>query len=398
MNNRALGLDRVCHERDGHVDLPMTRVWDLPVRIFHWGLVFSFAVAFLTEGDGRYLHVHAFSGYVVLGLLAFRILWGVLGGRLARFSSFAFRPREGWKYLRAALRGEAERHLGHNPAGSMAVWALLALPLAVAVSGVMVLGGEEGHGPLAGWMTIAAGVALHGIHEWLAWATLVLVGVHLAGVLAESILHRDNLAAAMVTGRKRGAKGLADEAPRTAAAVALLATIALSGGAYFQGWLGADTDHPWRPYVGPRLPDDPLWREECGSCHLAFHPSLLPARSWNRLFDGTGDHFGDDLYLEQDTVATLRRFHTTHAAEHAPTEAAWRMIHTLEADAVPLRITETPLWRDTHHRIAEAVWSSAPVNSRANCGACHLDAGEGTFEDGAMAIPDRGGRSAAGRK
>jgi len=95
-------------------------VWDLPVRLFHWLLALSFAVAWLTQGDDRYLDVHVFAGYLMSGLLAFRLAWGVLGNRYARFRAFAFPWRDVRDYLLGILSGQAPRYLSHNPAGGWA--------------------------------------------------------------------------------------------------------------------------------------------------------------------------------------------------------------------------------------------------------------------------------------
>jgi hypothetical protein len=166
--------------------------------------------------------------------------------------------------------------------------------------------------------------------------------------------------------------------------------MAVAGGAWasFGGYLAATPEQPYLPFVGPVLPDDPLWREECGSCHLAYHPSLLPARSWARLLAGQESHFGEDLMLEPETVEALRGFLTANGAETLPTEAAWMMLRSVPADEAPLRISATPYWKAKHGGIDAAVFERAPVNTPANCGACHADADAGTFEDAAMDIPE----------
>jgi Dihaem cytochrome c len=129
------------------------------------------------------------------------------------------------------------------------------------------------------------------------------------------------------------------------------------------------------------------WESECGGCHLAFHPSLLPVRSWESLLDGQADHFGDDLALDPATLAELRAFARGHAAETALTEAAWKINRSVPAQATPTRITGTGYWKRKHAGIPEAVWQGSGVRTRANCVACHLDAERGTFEDAAMRVP-----------
>jgi cytochrome b len=134
-------------------------VWDLPVRLFHWLLALSFAGAYLTGDSERLRDIHVMLGYTMAGLVAFRLAWGLLGTRYARFASFAYGPRQVLGYLRSLLNRSPQHYLGHNPAGSWAIYGLLALVL-----------------------------------------------VHIAGVAASSLLHGENLVRAMITGRKRDAR------------------------------------------------------------------------------------------------------------------------------------------------------------------------------------------------
>lgn len=164
-------------------------VWDVPTRTFHWLQALSFSGAYLTAFSERLRNYHAALGYILLGLLVFRLLWGFVGTRYARFSSFLFSPKEIVVYLAAMARGRPAHYLGHNPAGSVSVWLLLALGLFIGVTGVMALQDD------ASDMV----VDLHGL------ATNIMLGVialHLAGVLISSLLHRENLVRAMVTGSK----------------------------------------------------------------------------------------------------------------------------------------------------------------------------------------------------
>jgi len=166
-------------------------VWDLPVRVFHWLMVLCFAGAWLTAESERWRLLHVTLGYTMGGLVAFRVLWGLIGTRHARFASFVRGPRTVLAYLRSLVRGEPEHHVGHNPAGALAIVAMLGLVVGIVLTGhanFNDIGGE--------WA--------EDVHEAAASLMLALVGAHLAGVLASSWVHRENLARAMVTGRKLG--------------------------------------------------------------------------------------------------------------------------------------------------------------------------------------------------
>ncbi|MGD8639927.1 MAG: cytochrome b/b6 domain-containing protein, partial [Gammaproteobacteria bacterium] len=184
-------------------------IWDLPTRVFHWLVVAAFAVAWLTYDDNRFLYVHVFSGYVLLGLLVFRLIWGFIGTHYARFHTFAHDWKSVTEYLLGLLNGKAMRHIGHNPAGGWAIFLMLALGLGVGITGVLTLGGEEGHGLLAGYVNYTVGIISREIHEYAAWTMLGLVVIHLLGVVVESLIHKDNLIWAMITGHKEADAGVA---------------------------------------------------------------------------------------------------------------------------------------------------------------------------------------------
>ncbi len=177
------------------------RVWDPLVRLFHWSLVATFAIAFITEDD--WLDLHLVAGYSVAALVAFRLLWGLSGTRYARFSQFVRPPSQVLTYLRQMLALRPPHHLGHNPAAGAMVIALLISLVLVSITGMATLAGE-GQGPLVGTLLATVNSEwLEEIHEFSANLTLLLVMLHVAGVAVSSLLEGENLVRAMVTGRKR---------------------------------------------------------------------------------------------------------------------------------------------------------------------------------------------------
>lgn len=187
-------------------------VWDLPTRVFHWLLAVSFVGAFATGDSERWRDIHIMLGYTMLILIAFRLIWGVIGSRYARFTAFAFGPGRVATYLRSLLSAKPEHHVGHNPAGSWAIYLLLGLALTAGITGYAVhneLGGE--------W--------LEEFHESAATAMLAVVLVHIAGVIASSLRHGENLVAGMITGRKIGDIVEGIRKPHRIVAVVLLAVV-----------------------------------------------------------------------------------------------------------------------------------------------------------------------------
>jgi len=205
---------------------PRVLVWDAPVRVFHWLMVLCFAGAWLTAESERQRLLHVSLGYSMIGLVAFRLLWGFIGSRYARFAEFVCGPRAVGRYLKGLLRGAPEHFRGHNPAGAVAILLLLGLSLVVTVAGV------ASNQDLAGdWV--------EEVHEIAANLLLLVVVVHVLGVLVSSLLHRENLVGAMIDGRKRGRA--ADAIARPRHGLALLLLLAVVG---FCAWqlAPADTD------------------------------------------------------------------------------------------------------------------------------------------------------------
>jgi cytochrome b len=178
----------------------LIKVWDLPLRIFHWLLVAGFMIAYLTEDD--LLTVHVWAGYLVAGLLVFRLIWGFVGNDYARFSNFLCPPARSIAYLKDLLTLKTQRYLGHNPAGAAMIVLLLVSLLMTVITGFAVYGADQAAGPLA-ILGPANEKWWEEVHEFFTNLTLFLVFVHIAGVAVESYIHRENLARAMVRGYKR---------------------------------------------------------------------------------------------------------------------------------------------------------------------------------------------------
>ncbi|MEN9434271.1 MAG: hypothetical protein RLZZ422_1860 [Pseudomonadota bacterium] len=169
-------------------------VWDFPTRAFHWLLALSFAGAYITSESERYRDIHIALGYVMGGLLLFRLVWGFVGSRYARFSDFTYPPTQVIRYLKNLLSPNPTHYVGHNPAGAWAIYLLLILGLTIVLSGVGLyweVGGEE-----------FAEDLFEELHEIAANLMLAVVLVHIAGVVISSVIHKENLPRSMVTGKK----------------------------------------------------------------------------------------------------------------------------------------------------------------------------------------------------
>ena len=361
-------------------------IWDLPTRIFHWVLALSFAFAWLSSDDNRYLFAHVYAGYIFISLLLFRLVWGVFGSRYAKFHSFAYSWPSVQAYLKGLLTGQASRYLGHNPAGGWAIFFMIALGFFVSVTGILVLAGEEGHGPFKDFASYNVGSGAKEVHEITAWMMLIFAFIHIAGVLLESWFHKENLTLSMITGKKESRLNLT-AAKHSLIGSLLIIIIMTSGMWYFKGYLQQTDDQPYIPFLGVSLPDNDLWRSECGDCHLAYYPVLLPARSWDKLLQTQENHFDEDLALDDETITAIRTFLLANSADSKLTEAAHKVNTSTPKNETPLEVTKTVYWIKKHGDIDEKYWQSEIVKSKGNCEACHLDAKQGAFEDSGMRLP-----------
>lgn len=125
-------------------------------------------------------------------------------------------------------------------------------------------------------------------------------------------------------------------------------------------------------------PTNPVWQEECGSCHIAYPPRFLPAKSWQQLMGSLEDHFGTDASIDAQTAATIETFLVQNAK---------RSKSDIKASEAPLRITETRWFVHEHDEISAAKWKSAAIRSAANCGACHREADKGSFRERDIKVP-----------
>jgi cytochrome b len=205
------------------------KVWDPLVRFGHWALVLVFAIAYITgEEEGNAAELHEWAGYIAGGIVVWRVLWGFFGPRHARFSDFVTGPRQAIAYLFGLIGGHTKRYIGHSPAGGVMVVALLIMVAGTVVTGLLAEQGETGR-PQPG-VTVSAEATrgapmlagrsheereghrehehenetlMGEAHELFANLTLLLVILHVLGVALASYVHRENLARAMVTGKKR---------------------------------------------------------------------------------------------------------------------------------------------------------------------------------------------------
>jgi cytochrome b len=200
-------------------------VWDLPIRIFHWLLAAAFLLAWIlavtSDDESRAFAVHGLLGLFIAALVAFRLVWGLVGTRHARFDAFATRPAALFAYLKSVLGGPGREYVGHNPASSYATWAMLILLVGLVGTGILLGRGRE---------------SVEDLHEILAHSLLALVGIHVLGVILHTVRHRDPIALGMIDGRKRGPSSAAIRSARPVSALLLGVLLASWAAGLWRGY------------------------------------------------------------------------------------------------------------------------------------------------------------------
>ncbi len=362
----------------------LVKVWDLPTRLFHWLLLVLVAAGFFTGyfAPEWWMGVHIWAGYGTVALVVFRIVWGVFGSQYSRISSFTFAPKEVVSHLRGVLMMRPPHYMGHNPTGAVMIFALIIGIIGITMSGLLSLGGEENLGPLAGVTHFAVGDAAKGIHKFLVTALLVMISIHVLGVIVECWLTRDNLVMSMITGNKELPDGVPHPPMRkshpVAAALSLGAFIVVAG-------MILDTLNDLPPTGLVELPPNAKFESECSDCHQIYHPSLLPAKSWQGLMANLDNHFGEDASLGDATTREITSYLVANAAEKWDTEASQRL-RKVSKDA-PWQITATPYWKKKHSKIDKSVFARKEVGGKSHCNACHKEIKNGHFKDRKIRIP-----------
>lgn len=382
------------------------KVWDIPTRVFHWMLVVVFIAAFLTSENESRLDFHTIAGYLALGLVFFRVLWGFAGNRYARFADFV----RGWPEIRsfisAALRHRRPpRVLGHNPLVGWVVLGMLGVTFVIALTGIITYSGEENLGVFAGLFTFKTAIYAHTVHELAADLVIIMIIVHVCAALIHDFVFRENIILSMITGVKEDDESLSERTSRMAQGegrsvftLIVWSIVAVMGGIALV-YLPPAGKTDFLRLQPPRVIDDKgfasmvmpndVWEAECAtSCHNGFNPTLLPADSWRRVMAGLDDHFGDKIELDAETENEILDYLISASAERSATEASKKLLHSIGAGAPPLRITEIPYWKKKHSGIAQKVYARKSVVSQSNCIACHPGSDKGSFEDRDISIPE----------
>lgn len=359
-------------------------VWTLPTRLFHWLFVTLIIGAWIASEEDRWLTLHVAIGYAAGVLVVFRLIWGIMGPKYSRFGDLTLRFDALKEYLMTLLN-PSRRYVGHNPAASYVMIAMLLAVVLAVVSGMLAYGIQENRGVLAflhsGYFQDMK--VFEEIHEFFVNLLWVLIAAHVGGVIVDRILHKEERTlSSMIDGHKNseGESAVLTLAQKVIAFIGIGGTIALLI------YTLSTPDNLLIAAHNQKIAyeqENPLFVNECASCHTLYPPSLLPKESWSALMGDLSNHFGDDASLDPSDHQTILAYLLAHSAETSTQEMSIKMMQSLEKRDM-IAITQTPFWKKRHKNIASDVFTSDKVKSRANCKACHSDVEQGIIEDNAI--------------
>jgi cytochrome b len=366
-------------------------VWTLPTRLFHWLFVVLIIASWISTEEDRWLNIHAAIGSAVGVLVLFRIVWGVMGPKYSHFGDFHLSINALKEYL-LSLLNSSRRTIGHNPAASFVMIAMLITVVLAVLSGMLAYGIQENRGLLASLHTgfFQDMEIFEEIHEFFVNLLWVLIAAHVGGVLVDRLLHKEDRTLNSIID---GYKNMEGESAALSGFQKIVALIGIGGTIALLVYALSTPDNPLIAGYNEKVDyqkTNPVFVNECGSCHTLYPPSLLPRESWVKLMGDLSNHFGDDASLDPADEQSIREYLLAHSAETSTQEMSLKMMQSLEKRDM-IAITQTPFWKKRHKHISEEIFKSDKVKSPANCKACHSDVEEGRIEDGAIKILPSGG-------
>jgi len=346
-------------------------VWGLYTRVSHVLLMVMMLAVFLTPEVKRLLTLHVALGYTLALLFLFRILWGFMDVKYSKFKDFNFSLRDLKEYM-FSIFGNKKEHIGHNPASSYAIIAMIVLTFLAVITGALTYGVKEGMG-LFSFMnhTMFRDMKLFKeVHEFFSNVLMAVIFAHIAGVLLDKFLHKSRALESMVDGYKMGN----EEGVKLTLVQKAFGVVAISVSIFAFVYMLVAPNSLLIVDGNVKMDyakENPAFYKECISCHTLYPPFLLPQKSWVSMMDTLQNHFGDDASLDAATTESIKAFLVKNSADTSTKESSLRILASLDKEKTYLAITETPFWKNRHKEIDKAVFKRADIGKPSNCKACH---------------------------
>lgn len=365
-------------------------IWPLFNRVLHIALIVFFGITFLLGDMDNLLDYHVISGILFALLFVIRIIWGFVGPKYSKFKDFNFNRNDLKEYLLSPFRHTKE-YIGHNPASSYAIVAMMILGLFTALTGMLSYGIEKNHGIFS---------FLHNdyfkqmeifeeLHEISANLLLGVIAIHVAGSLIDKLIKKGDAIDSMISGYKQLSSSISIRMNIFQKIFAIASSILFIYALYYMVSTKNDNVMIASAYQKQDYAMiHPEFENECGSCHITYPPYLLPKRSWVAMMQDLENHFGDDASIDNKTNLSILAFLKANSAENATHEAAFKILKSLKGNDSTIAITKTPYWKGRHKHIENEIFLSQDVKSRANCSACHQNIEYGLIENTLIKVPE----------
>lgn len=362
-------------------------VWSLFTRLFHLLLVIGVAVAFLLAEFESLLTLHVAVGYTIGLLFLYRVLWGFMDVKYSQFKDFNFSLVALTEYM-FSIFGKKKEYIGHNPASSWAIVAMIALGLGSVFTGAVVYGTQEGMGffSFLNFSLFKKMDFFKDVHEFFSNAFMAVIFLHIAGVVVDKVLHKSSAARSMLDGYKSGDA----ESLKLTLFQKLFGIFWIASSIFLFFYLlstpssllvaDANTAVDYKK-------EHPQFYNECKSCHTLYPPYLLPKQSWVKMMDNLENHFGDDASLDEKDKNSIRDYLVDNSAENSTKESAFHILKSIKNTEI-IAVTKTPYWEKRHDEIDKSIFASKDVVAKSNCKACHKNIEQGLLNDKDIKIPE----------
>ncbi len=353
-------------------------IWTFVNRFLHYFLILTFALAYLCADIDAWIYFHCVFGILFGAGVLLRIVWGFVGTKHSLFRDFNFRGI--LEYL-LSIFGEKKHYVGHNPASSLAIVLMFVLGLGTMLSGMLQYGAEE-QGGIFGYLFFEYNhfEAFEDLHAFCANALLGVIIIHICGSLIDKFINKNDALDSMISGYKRTIR---EESVALNYAQKILFVGYLVFLFVLLVYLLFPNNVLLRSSTRNIFAQEILreYTKECGSCHIAYAPYLLPKSAWDSMMSDLENHFGEDASLEQESHTIILAFLNQYSSDFVETKISSKIAK--EPQNI-VAITKYPYWEAAHQDINPALFETQAIKSKANCQTCHKDAESGIFAKGVI--------------
>ena len=338
------------------------------------------ALAFISSESERLLIFHGAIGYAVGVLIFFRIVWGFVGPKYSKWTDFNFNIKKAIIFGLNIFINQ-KKYLGHNMAASLVMVSLIVVVFFTVFSGILTFGVQEGRGVFSflNDTFFKDMEAFKKLHEFFANLILVLIAIHLGGVFIENLLHKnDKVLTSIINGYKNfgNEKVTLNIFQKIIAIIFFICVVLVFIYATYEKSILTKPKFSKIDYNEK----NPLFANECGSCHMIYPPQTLPKKSWQKMMANLDNHFGDDASLEDEDNQKILSYLLKNSSENSKKEYSVYLLKSMKKDDT-ISITEIPYWKYKHKNIKKEVFKNPKIKSKSNCKACHSDIEQGLIED-----------------